>query len=610
METLDGRNRIHQFWPTLASFGALFALFTGERIFGGDPGVRKAMAAIAALAVLAALGMRFKELGSATEEKKPVARLLFLTTLLAALGFAVYGSIPQMFSGDEAKTARAVAWTLSPILVICSLAPMAAIELAVYSVAFIERYEHRRVRSAFERGLALGLFLSLAFVGNYLVDRHDTKWDLSYGQKARMSPQTGTAVRDLTEPVKVTLFFAKANEVAEALEPYFDSVRGASSQIEVTRVDQALAAELAKQAGVNENGYVVVSKDKTHEKFRIGEKMSSARSSIRKLDQSFLGALLKVSREKKTAYFTVGHDERSPSPDAKDMRPALKQLKQVLETNQYTVKNLGIAEGLGSEIPNDAAVVFIIGPEKPFSPAEVDTLLKGLDHGARIFIALEAERDGYGLDELLAPLGLKFEKTILGNERTHAVLTRTAADNALIHSNRYSSHESVTTMTRNAKLATIFNKSGALVKLEKAPERTKVEMVLTAVDDTFADLNGNFVFDGDEKKVAYGLAAAITRTSTSGKKSDETRAFVTADADVFADELLLNQGQGNIRLLADIIYWLRAVEEPVVPAISEADVQIVHKKEEDALVFYSTTLGVPVIVLAIGFMMTRGRRRS
>lgn len=610
METVVGRNRIHALWPTVAALGAILVLFAGERIFGGDPTLRKVLAALAGVAVLAAIGMRAKEMSAADEDKKPVARTLFLTTLGVGLGLAVYALIPLALSDDASKTARAIAWVVAPILVISSALPLAAVELAVYSVAFIERYELRRVRAALERGLALGLFLSAVFVGNYLMDRHDVKWDLSYGQKARLSPQTATAVRDLTEPVKVTLFYAKANEVAEALEPYFESVRAASPQITVTRVDQALSADLAKQAGVNENGYVVVTRDKTHEKIRIGEKMSSARSSLRKFDTSFLGALLKVSREKKTAYFTVGHQERSPTPDAKDLRPPLKILKQLLETNQYTVKNLGISEGLGQEIPNDAAVIFIVGPEKPFSPAEVDSLKKSLDHGARLFIALEGEREGDSLTELLDELGLKFDKTILGNERAFGVLTRTEADRAIIYSGRYSSHESVTTMTRNAKLATVFNKTGSLSKSEKAPDRTKTEIVLTAIDDTFADVNGNYRFDPDEKKQAFGLAAAVTRTSTSGKKSDETRVFVTADADVFADQLLPTQGDGNLRLLGDIIYWLRAVEEPVVPAVSEADVQIVHKKDEDALVFYSTTLGVPVLVLALGLVVTRRRRRS
>ena len=100
----------------------------------------------------------------------------------------------------------------------------------------------------------------------------------------------------------------------------------------------------------------------------------------------------------------------------------------------------------------------------------------------------------------------------------------------------------------------------------------------------------------------------MTRTSTTGKKSDESRIFVAADVDLFSDDLI--RYEANLRLLADIVYWLRSVEEPVVPTVSEADVPIVHKKEEDALIFYSTTLGVPLLVLALGLATTRRKRRS
>lgn len=609
MEAVSRSRRIHELWPSWALLGGLVALFAGERVFSGDETMRLVFAGVAALSILAAAGARFKELTSAPPGKRPVATLLFATTAGVALGAALYALIPLAFAGDAGKDARTILWALFPIVLISGAAPLAAMEIATAPAAYIDRYEVRRVRHAFERGLSLALLVSVLFLANYLANRHEEKWDLSYGQRTLAGEQTQHAVRDLGAPVKVTLFFSRANEVAEVLEPYFDSLRHQSSHLTVERVDQALAGQLAKDMGVTENGYITVSQEKVSEKIRIGEKMSSARSALRKLDSSFLTALIKVTRQKKIAYFTTGHQERSASPDSKDTRSPTKLLKQLLETNQYTIKPLGLAEGLADKVPEDATMVFIIGPEKPFSEAELRALGEALDRGVRVFAALEAEREGDPLAGFLGSLGLRFEKTLLANERTNIPFTRTEADRTSIWSNRYSSHESVTTMTRNDKLATAFSKAGHLVKAEKLPERTKVDMVLTAIDDTFADLNGNNTFDKEsEKKQAFGLAAAITRTSTTGKKSDESRIFVVADGDVFADELI--KFEGNVKLLADIVYWLRAVEEPVVPAVTAEDVQIVHKKEEDALWFYSSTLGVPLLVFGLGVIITRGRRRG
>lgn len=601
--------RIHKFWPTSAVGVGLLAAFIGERVLAGRDTGRIMFDALAAIALIAATGVRFTELSGAPPDKRPVARILFLTTLGVLVALLLYATIPLLLTSEGAKTPRAIVWALWPIVLACSVTPLAAVEIATFSSAYIDRYELPRVRHAFDRGLALALLVSIVFLINFLGERHEIKSDLSYGQKASASEQARRVVRDLTSDVKVTLFFPRANEVAEAVDSYFSSLKALSPHLSVQQVDLALASQLAKDTGVSENGYVAISRDKAHERVRIGDKMASARSQLKKLDSSFINAVLKVTKEKKVAYFTTGHEERTASPGPNDARPPIRLLKQLLETNQYTVKNLGIAEGLSDKVPEDASIIFIMGPERAFSKLETDALSKATEHGVRLFIALEAERDGQDLAPILGSLGLKFDKTFLVNEATHVSITHTDADRTAIWSNRYSSHESVTTMTRNQRLATIFQKTGSIAKTStKTAANLRVDIVLTALDETFADLNGNLKYDPPkEKKTAYGLAAAVTRTSTSGKRSDETRIFVVADTDVLADELI--KYEGNLNLLADIVYWLHAVEEPMVAAISEADVQIVHKKEEDTLWFYSTTLGVPALVLLFGLVGVKRRRR-
>ncbi len=278
--------------------------------------------------------------------------------------------------------------------------------------------------------------------------------------------------------------------------------------------------------------------EKAVEKTRIGTDERTARSNLRRFDQNFLKSLIKVTTEKKVAYFTRGHEERADrAAHEDDKRPTVKLLKQQLEAWQFTVKPLGVAEGLATEIPKDASVVFIMGPEKPFLQGEVETLHKFVEKGGRVFLTLEGERDGDPMKDFLSAYDLTFDKTLLANERTNAPLTRTKADRAFIWSNKYSSHASVSTMTRNEKLATVFYKSGSLASGKAKLDKIKTDMVLTTVPDTFADANNNLELDEGEKKDIFGLAAAVTRTSTTGKKEDEGRVFVLADADVVADDL-------------------------------------------------------------------------
>lgn len=605
--------RIHEIWPTWSASLGLVLLFVGERVFSANATVRYTLAGLAAAGLLAAIGWRAKEWSSASADRKPVAMKLLAVTAGLGVAAGLYALIPAVFHGDSSASERirGVLWVVWPIVLVCSLLPLVGLEFATAPVAYIDRYEHGRVRKTFERTLALALLLSCLFLVNYLANRHDEKADLSAGNRATASDVTRRAVRDLTKPVEIVLFFPRASDVAETVKRYFDPLLELNSKLTLKVVDHALAGDLAKKTKVTENGYIAVVHEKASEKIRIGTKSRTAKSNLRRLDQNFLKGLIKVTTSKKVAYFTTGHDERADlNPHKDDKRPTVKLLRRQLQAWQFTVKSLGVADGLATEIPEDASIVFIMGPEKPFLDAEIDALKRFADRGGRILLTLEAERDGSQMAPLLEALGLRYDTVILANERTNAPLTKTKADRFFIWSNKYSSHASVTTMTRNNKLATVFYKAGSLSKTKEKLERTKTDMVLTAVSDTFADSNGNLEFDeGVDKKERFGLAAAVTKTSTTGKKEDEGRVFVLADTDVVADDLI-KLIKGNYLLLSDIVYWLQLTEEPVIPTIEEKDVKIVHRKEDDALLFYGTTFGVPAVVLLLGFFLVQRRRRS
>ncbi|MFO0726592.1 MAG: Gldg family protein [Myxococcota bacterium] len=599
--------RIHKLWPSLAVAVALIALWTGERIFDGFTGVRIFCAAVAGVGLLAAIAVRFGERGAAGGEKAQISRLILAATAAIAVGLALYALIPLVFSGDAPmpKRMRMVLWGVWPAIVAAAGAALFALEIAVFPVAFIDRYETRKVARAFHRGLGVGLLAAVLLYANVLATRHPLKWDVTAVGKTEPSQSTKTIIASLTTPIRVALFFPRSNEVAEVLDDYFREL-GKPANMEIVRGDQALSGKLASETGVNENGYVVVTQGKTHEKVRIGEKLANARTALKQFDQNFAKAIIKVSRQQSVAYFTTGHGERPTESVNDDERPRLEVLKQGLQANRYEVKPLGLAEGLAHEVPKDAAVIFIMGPEKPFAPEENAALLRALDRGARIFVALQAEKGAESMDAFLSELGLKFDPTILANEQAFARVTNTDADRSFIYTNRYSSHASVTTLTRYAnKLAVLFPRSGSLEKLAAVPKNTKVDLVITAMDGTFRDANANFNYDAPaEKREAFGLAAAVTRTAS----STEGRVYVLADVDTVTDKFLRTL-QGNTLVLEDGVYWLRDVKDPVLPTMAEDDVRIVHKRDDDNLWFYSTTIGVPVLVAAAGVVVVRRRRR-
>ncbi len=86
--------------------------------------------------------------------------------------------------------------------------------------------------------------------------------------------------------------------------------------------------------------------------------------------------------------------------------------------------------------------------------------------------------------------------------------------------------------------------------------------------------------------------------------------MVSADADALAD-LVLSVSMGNRQWLADALRWLENEVKLAAKVAELEDVALVHTQDEDKLWFYSTTMGMPLLVLGAGLgIRARRRRRS
>jgi ABC-type uncharacterized transport system involved in gliding motility auxiliary subunit len=213
---------------------------------------------------------------------------------------------------------------------------------------------------------------------------------------------------------------------------------------------------------------------------------------------------------------------------------------------------------------------------------------------------------------------VKWNPTLLCDDRTFAVRRMNDTDHAIILTNHFSSHASVATLSRLGSRAVFFLGSGSL---EAVPgPGTAPDFIVRSLTSTFNDMNGNFKYDSSEQRTSYNLAAAISRPATEsapGKEkegkteSSETRAVIVADSDVLSDAALMNGSlaNGNPQFLADVLKWLGG-EESSIGALADTgeDVRIEHTKQKDTLLFYATIFGAPIVVLAFGLFYTRRLR--
>ncbi|HMY21413.1 MAG TPA: hypothetical protein PKA58_34055, partial [Polyangium sp.] len=269
-------------------------------------------------------------------------------------------------------------------------------------------------------------------------------------------------------------------------------------------------------------------------------------------------------------------------------------------------------QGLATDVPEDANVVIVFGPTQAFTPEEVASLDRYAKRGGKLLIALDPEGKG-DMSPLANIAGLAYDPTLLATtDQFFVPRHRNASDKANLISNRFSSHASVSTLSRVSSRAVVLLPMAG--SLEKKQTEAKVDFVLRSSGGTFGDKNGNFELDGDEKKATFNLAAAVSQELPEGVNKDkvkgpaETRMFVVADADCMSD-LAIGFAETNQIFFVDALRWLSGDESFSGEIATPEDVRIQHTKQKDVFWFYGTIIGAPALLLGVGVLLTRRNRR-
>lgn len=609
-ETSSFAGRPSAVWSCVALLG-MAVVFAGERAIA--VGKARAVATLLGLLlVLVSLGVRALRVGRAREGRKVVERRLLLFGVIGLLAVVLYflqsdavtllGQRILATTSPKLATVLAALW---PAVWLLAALATAAIELSYATMRLAPVLELHRIRAAQNAGVGLSFVLVFCMSLAYVASERDPKVDLAYFRTTRPGESTRKIVRALDQPLTIAIFFPKANDVREEVADYFRDLGGESAELKIENYDFDLDPIKAKELGVSANGTVVVARGQRHELLGLQLQLENARSSLRTLDREVQQRLLSVVRPNRVTLFTQGHGERSLDPAGpNDKRPGMKLLRDALLDQGQDVRELGVATGLATDVPRDASVVMVLGPTKAFLPEEIASLQRFLNRGGRLYLALDPE-NGVDFHELLAPLGVKTGGVILANDQMYARRTHQDADRVNLVTTTFSSHASITTVSRaGGRMPALFPSAQAVVGLQPRPQGVEIDFPVRAHFATFADKNGNFQADPGEERRAFELAAAIVKKGT--KPEEEQRLFVVGDSDFLSD--LAVGAYGNAMLVIDPIHWLLGEESFAGQITSEEDVRIVHTRKQDAVWFYSTTVLVPAALVGFGLLVTRRRR--
>jgi hypothetical protein len=425
--------------------------------------------------------------------------------------------------------------------------------------------------------------------------------------------------------------------VKEQVRGYFRALDAATNNLDIEEYDRLAAPEVAQQHRVTQDGSIVLSYNDRSEVIALPTDIREARHRLRAFDADVQRALMRVARDEKTIYLTIGHGELNDGTptgplEGREFR-SIDALRKLFGLLNYQVHDLGLQGGLGNDVPSDAAMVLVLGPTRPFLEPELQSLDRFLARGGSVLLALEPE-GSFQLGPLRQRLGIDYHAVPLADDRQHVRLRGTPSDRRIIVTDRFSSHASLATLGRvSAGQGTLLMGSGYIEPLDSTSLPT---IVIRSLPSTFADRNGDFEFDEKtEERKMYSLVAAIEPRQTSAPvkagsepgqaapTNDTTaaapaaspatagpaRAMVFADAELFSDAVVTSLGL-NAALAADAIRWLGREETLAGETRSEEDVPIVHTRAENVAWFHTTILGAPSLVLGLGLLGVRRRRNS
>lgn len=589
-------------WVHLAGLGLLFA---GERIYGGDPS-RLWLSGLGTLLLCIGLGLRAMHLGQQAPGQRETHRAALIWQTLAVVGVGLYGLTLSPMADAMAPAADAPDRFGVGFLVL----GLISITIGTLPTILLDAAQRRHPRAvpagarryAVRAGLSVGLTLAALFPINYLGGAWNTSADYSYFRVTRPGSATEALLRNVDGPVTAHLFFAPSSEVLAQVQPYFDEVAAEEPNLTVNVVDQAAVPALAEELGIRDNGYVVLSKGESHEKFKIGTDVKRARRELKKLDGTVQAHLLKLARDKRVVYVMTGHGEvshRTGEPLEK-----ISLIKKALEAQNYNVKDFGLEQGSAEDVPDDAALVLVPAPEKALFDAEVEALERYVDGGGAMLVYVEPGRDN--LAPLMDHLGLEVGQHPLAHASQFVLTRRAISDRSNLVAKRFGTHPSTKTLSKYASRGLYVAFFGA-VEIREAgegqlPGPRKATPLIRSFEDTWEDADGNFQPSAAEPGAVRTLAMAV-----SGPETAPYRVMVVGDVSSISD-LVVQRSEGNAQFLLDATRWLVGDEELAGEISNEEDVRINHTREEDTLWFWGAVLGLPLLVMMLGSVYVTRRR--
>ncbi len=506
-----------------------------------------------------------------------------LGAILLALAVVVYGMVPEHATYVLAVGAFGLALVVAGLL--------------LNRDRVIAALQGKKARAAgASAGYALTVLAVIVLV-NFLSARHHRRFDLTETKSFSLSEQTVKILESLPREVTVTAFYREAEPTRQKLEDLLAEYRYHSPKLSVRYIDPDTHPGDAKRYGITEYGTIVVESGKNESRTSTPD------------EESLTNAMIKVTKDReRVVYFTTGHGERDLSVSE---RNGASLLKGELEKQHYTVKPLVLSQG----VPQDATVVAVAGPQKPFLEAEVRMVQDFLQKGGHLLYLQDPETDP-GLGNVLAAYGVSVRNDVVVDK-----VSRLFGGDYLVPLVPADGYDEFHPITKTFRFQTFFPIASSVeIKSSLPAGVTATKLAQTSPLSWAQPDNGELktghltLKEGTGLKGPVPIAAAVTRkidqaapspVRPASTKEGESKSAAEVRLVVFGDSDFLSNGyfnaSGNGDLALNVVAWLAEQEDLVSirPKTSLPRIVILSPAEV-RLYFWSIVALAPVTIAVVG----------
>lgn len=438
-----------------------------------------------------------------------LAKILFILAGISVLCFAVI---------------RFLAGGWVPFLWIALAMMFAALIGGIYvdRKLFFEFLNLKTTKQGMSMGGMTGLVLVFLVAINVLGARRYLIWDFSLGKVNTLSDQSIQLLKSLKSDLKVIYFYKEGSEgVDQNKRSFTELIRKYEDQSEQVKLE---FVEINKRPDLTEKYKV------TKGTQAVLLEYQGKTNLIEKIDeQEITGALVKVTREKSKKIFILsGHHEMSLEPSQDGHSVSL--LKTMLEGNNYTVETLSLTNV--PQVPSDADVVMVLGPEQGFIDSEVKVIDAYLKTGGSLILALKPGTS-HKLDLFLKQFGIELQNNFIATALETPM--GKMVDPRFARGSEFSKKNQITSPFGQSEF-TVFRLPQSL-KVSKAPEGISIDEIVKTNTSAVAYKSLDFQ-NGASAPGPFTLAVDVNGVFSGEQNKKPFRLLVFGDANFVGDQYL------------------------------------------------------------------------